>query len=184
MNSLKEYFQCKNFGAVLSDPVSFKDGLELLFTHKPGDQFLYQVLNGKLRKIKRNHENRFVQTIASTMEDSEENLVYFSESQTFLNWAPETIKDGFYLGAKIQFERPITIGKAIDLMKSGKFVKLKNPKTNTIQCLSLLKFSGNYYWKNADGGDEPVSYGKLLLSELLDYEFFEIVKIDDQEEKI
>lgn len=184
MNSFKNYIQCKNFGAVLSDPVSFKDGLELLFTHKPETQFLYQILNGKLRKIKRNHENRFVQEIADIAEDSKEDLIYFSESQTFLNWAPETIKNGFYLKAEFKYEKSITIGEAIDLMKSGKFVKLKNPKTNTIQYLKLLKFSGNYYWKNVDGGDEPVSYGKLLLSELLDYEFFEIVKIDDQKEKI
>lgn len=134
MNSFKKYIQCKNFGVYLSNPVSFKDGLELLFTHKPGRQLLYQVLNGKLRKIKRNHENRFVQTIASTMEYSEENPVYFSESQTFLNWAPETIKNGFHLKAEIQYERPITIGKAIDLMMSGKFVKLKAPR------LELLRF--------------------------------------------
>lgn len=184
MNSLKEYFQCKNFGVYLSNPVSFKDGLELLFTHKPGDQFLYQVLNGKLRKIKRNHENRFVQTIASTMEDSEENLVYFSESQTFLNWAPETIKNGFHLKAEIQYERSITIGKAIDLMMSGKFVKLKNPQTGITSLLKLLKVSGHYYWKNINRSDEPLECGSLPLSELLDYKFFEVVKIDDQEEKI
>lgn len=184
MNSFKEHIQCKNFGVYLSNPVSFKDGLELLFTHKPGDQFLYQVLNGKLRKIKRNCKNQFVQVIVSVMKDSEENPVYFSELQTFLNWAPETIKNGFHLKAEIQYERSITIGKAIDLMMSGKFVKLKNPQTGTTSLLKLLKVSGHYYWKNINGFDEPLECGSLPLSELLDYEFFEIVKIDDQEEKI
>lgn len=174
MNSFKKYFQCKNFEGYLSNPVSFKEGLELLFTHKPGDQFLYQVFNGKLRKIKRNHENRFVQTIARRIEDS----IYFLDVQTFLNWVPETIENGFYLEAEILFEKPITIGKAIDLMMSDKFVKLKNPETGSTKLLKLFKSEDRYCWKSTGRFYETVEYGSLSLHKLLGSEFFEIIKIN------
>lgn len=178
MNSLKTHIQCESFEVYLSKSVSFKDGLELLFTHKPEDQILYQAFNGKLRKIKRNRENRFVQAIGHLIKNS----IDFSETQSFINWAPETIKNGFYLEAEIVFERPITVGKAIDLMRSDEYIKLKNLKTGFIQYLKLVKDEDCYCWKDNKGSLEPVSYGTLPLSVLFDCEFFEVIKIDGQKE--
>lgn len=179
MTSLRKCFQCKPFEVYLSNPVSFKEGLELLFTQDPGNQILYQMLNGELKRIKRGYENRFVQDTCRLIKGS----IDFSVSRTFLNWAPETIKNGFYLEAEVVFERPLTVGKAIDLMVSGEFVKLKNLKTGSIQYLKLYKDEHHYYhWINNNGSSEPVSYETLPLSVLLDCEFFEVIKIDGQEE--
>lgn len=179
MDSLETYIQFDSFGCRLFKPVSFKDGLELLFIHKPEKQILYQVLDGKLRRIKRDYENRFVQAIANASENS----IVFSGEKKFINWAPETFENGFYLEAEIVFEKPLTVGRAVDLMLSGKFVKLKNPKSESIRYLKLIKAQDKYFWRNTNGFDEPVCFGKLPLSELLTYEFFEIIKINAQEKE-